>query len=142
VTAVAIVSWNTRDLLRTCLTRAAAQSPSEIVVVDNGSVDGSAEMVRAEFPAVRLELLAENPGYGAAANHAMGLTESAYALLLNPDALLCPGAIAALTRYLDDHPRAGLVGPRLLNADGSLQRSCHAFPRPWAPPLRRRASTW
>jgi GT2 family glycosyltransferase len=139
VTAVAIVSWNTRDLLRTCLLHAASESPTEIVVVDNGSVDGSVEMVRAEFPAARLEVLAENPGYGAAANHAMAITASTYLLLLNPDAFLRPGALAAVSRYLDEHPRAGVVGPRLLNADGSLQRSCHGFPRPWAPPLRRRA---
>jgi GT2 family glycosyltransferase len=137
--AVAIVSWNTRDLLRTCLTGAAGESPSEIVVVDNGSTDGSVDMVRTEFPAVRLEVLADNPGYGAAANHAMAVSTSTYLLLLNPDALVRPGALAALSRYLDQHPGAGVVGPRLLNADGTLQRSCHGFPRPWAPPLRRRA---
>jgi GT2 family glycosyltransferase len=137
MTAVAIVSWNTRDLLRTCLARAAGERPSEVVVVDNGSIDGSVEMVRAEFPAVRLELLPDNPGYGAAANRAFATTASNYVLLLNPDAFLCPGALAALVRHLDAHSQAGVVGPRLLNADGSLQRSCHAFPRPWAPAFRR-----
>ncbi len=137
MTAVAIVSWNTRDLLRTCLARAAEQSPADLVVVDNGSIDGSAEMVRAEFPAARLEVLPENPGYGAAANRALAMTESNYLVLLNPDAFLSPGALAALSHHLDEHPRAGVVGPRLLNVDGSLQRSCHPFPRPWAPPLRR-----
>jgi GT2 family glycosyltransferase len=137
MTAVAIVSWNTRDLLRTCLARAGGERPSEVVVVDNGSIDGSVEMVRAEFPAVRLELLPDNPGYGAAANRAFATTASNYVVLLNPDALLRPGALAALTRHLDTHPQVAVVGPRLLNADGSLQRSCHGFPRPWAPAFRR-----
>ena len=138
MTAVAVVSWNTRDLLRRCLSPAAAESPRELVVVDNGSVDGSVEMVRAEFPTLRLDVLAGNPGYGTAANRAMAATRSEYVLLLNPDALVRPGALAAVSRHLDAHPRAGLVGPRLLNGDGTLQRSCHGFPRPWAPPLRRR----
>src|SRR5207249_1100336 len=125
VTAVVIVSWNTRDLLRTCLLRAAAELPAELVVVDNGSVDGSVEMVRAEFPEVRLQVLPENPGYGAAANRGCAATESEYVVLLNADAFLRPGALAGLTRHLQEHPRAGVAGPRLVNADGTLQRSCH-----------------
>jgi GT2 family glycosyltransferase len=137
MTAVVIVSWNTRDLLRTCLLRAAGELPTELVVVDNGSVDGSVEMVRAEFPQVRLQVLPENPGYGAAANRGFALTESEYVVLLNPDAFFRPGALGGLSRHLDEHPQAGIVGPRLLSPDGTLQRSCHAFPRPWAPALRR-----
>jgi GT2 family glycosyltransferase len=135
--AVAIVNWNTRDLLRDCLRSLAEQGALDIVVVDNGSTDGSPEMVRAEFPHVILEIDHTNPGYGAAANRACARCRGEYILVLNSDTVLRPGSIAALTAYLDAHPKAGIVGPRLLNPDGSLQRSCFPFPGPWVPLFKR-----
>jgi len=128
-TAVAIVSYNTREHLRACLNSVAPEGPAETVVVDNGSTDGSVEMVREEYPEVVL-IQAENRGYGAAANRAFAATSAPYVLLLNTDTLLRPGALAALVEYLGDNPRAGVVGPRLLNPDGSLQPSCFPFPSP------------
>jgi hypothetical protein len=136
--AVAVISWNTRELLRRCLATAVAESPGEVVVVDNGSSDGSVEMVRAEFPSVRLEVLPGNPGYGAAANIAFSRCDAEYLLLLNSDTELGSGTLAALIAHLDRCPRAGIAGPRLLNPDRSLQKSTFPFPSPLVPLFKRR----
>jgi N-acetylglucosaminyl-diphospho-decaprenol L-rhamnosyltransferase len=125
--AVAVVSYNTRDDLRACLASVDAEAPAEVVVADNGSTDGSAAMVRSEFPEVRLLVDEGNPGYGTAANRVVAATASPYVLLLNADTRLTPGALRALAVYLDEHPRAGLAGPRLVNPDGTLQVSCFPF---------------
>jgi hypothetical protein len=150
--AVAVISFNTRDILRDCLGTVMAESPDEVVVVDNGSTDGSIAMAQREFPTARLVVEANNPGYGAASNRAVAECSAPYVLLLNGDTLLGPGTLRALRDYMEAHPRAGMAGPRLVNADGSLQPSCFAFPsatflvvehtslRPlvgWIPPMRR-----
>jgi len=137
--AVAIVNWNTRDLLRTCLAAVSAEEPVQLVVADNGSHDGSIEMVRQEFPLVTLIVNPENPGYGAAANRAIARCEAEYVLLLNSDTQLRPGALRALQDYLDRHGRAAIVGPRLLHRDGTLQKSCYPFPGPLRPLTRSKA---
>ena len=126
--AVAVISFNTRDILRDCLTSVLAESPTELVVVDNGSTDGSIEMVRQAFPSARLVVEASNPGYGAASNRAVSECSSSYVFLLNSDTVLPPGTLDAMRGYMERHPRAGMAGPRLVNADGSLQPSCFAFP--------------
>jgi hypothetical protein len=125
--AVAVVSFNTRDLLRGLLQSVRSEAPVETVVVDNGSTDGTAEMIRHEFPEVRLIVDASNPGYGAAANQGVAATSAPYVLLLNGDTRLSPGALAALADHLDRHPRAGLAGPRLVDAAGRPQPSCFPF---------------
>ena len=129
--AVAVINWNTRDLLRTCLQSALTDGAQEVVVIDNGSYDGSIDMMRREFPSVRLKVLPSNPGYGAASNIAFRLCTAEYVLLLNSDTQIRPGALAALTRALDDQPQVGIIGPRLENPDGSLQRSVFPFPSPF-----------
>ena len=126
--AVVVVNYNTRNFLRACLASVAAESPDEVVVVDNGSTDGSVEMVRSEFPAVRLVEDPGNPGYGAASNRGISACEAPYVLLINSDTLLRAGTLQALRDYMDRHPRAGSAGPRLVHADGSPHRSCYAFP--------------
>lgn len=126
--AIAIISYNTREILRACLETVVKDRPREIVVVDNGSSDGSVQMIQERFPGVRVEVDASNPGYGAAANRAVAACSAPYILLLNSDTLVPPGAIDALVEYANGNPRAGMVGPRLLNVDGSLQPSCFAFP--------------
>ena len=135
--AVAIINWNTRDLLRSCLTTCVAERPDELVVVDNGSYDGSIDMVRREFPGVRLKVLPSNPGYGAASNIAFRLCRAPYVLLLNSDTEVRPGALAALTQALDERPHTGVIGPKLENPDGSLQRSVFPFPSPYISFLKR-----
>jgi N-acetylglucosaminyl-diphospho-decaprenol L-rhamnosyltransferase len=128
--AVAIVNFNTRGYLQACLATVQAESPREIVVVDHASTDRSAEMVRAEFPQVVLLAKSTNPGYGVGANEAIASCTCPYVLLLNSDTLLPPGTLRALSTYLDRHPQAALVGPRLVNPDGTLRPSCYAFPGP------------
>ena len=130
--AVAIVNWNTRDLLRGCLRSVLADAPGEVVVVDTGSTDGSVEMVRDEFPGVRLVTLPHNPGYGAGCNAGVRASGAEYVLVLNSDTRVTPGSIARLAGSLGASPRAGVVGPRLLNPDGSPQRSIYPFPGPVA----------
>src|SRR5438093_11267447 len=128
--AVAIVNHNTRDHLRECLATVQLEGPPELVVIDNASWDGSAEMVRAQYPSVTLRANKKNLGYGAAANQAFVSCAARYVLLLNSDTLLQPGALAALSGYLALHPRAAVVGPRLVDPDGTLQASCYPFPTP------------
>jgi GT2 family glycosyltransferase len=125
--AVAIVSFNAREYLERCLASVRAEAPSQTLVVDNGSTDGSIELVQSRHPWAELDVAPANRGYGAAANRALGRSAAPYVLLLNSDTILAPGALEALARYLDAHPRVAVVGPRLRNPDGSLQASCHPF---------------
>lgn len=138
---VVIVNWNVRDLLRACLRSLFADleragTAAQVWVVDNASGDGSAEMVAADFPQVRLVASGENLGFAAGNNLALqvilntphGPHDTPYVWLLNPDTEVLPGATAALLAALEGHPRAGVVGARLLNPDGSLQQSAFRFP--------------
>ncbi len=124
VTAV-IVSYNTRDDLRRCLSslRDHAELPCRMVVVDNASADGSADMVQAEFPEARLIRNRENVGFSRANNQGLREAAGPYVLVLNSDAALIPGALPALVALLDARPRVGALGPRTLNPDGSVQVS-------------------
>jgi GT2 family glycosyltransferase len=126
--AVVIVNYNTRELLRNCLATVQAENPSEVVVVDNASSDQSVAMVQAEYPWVLLHPNRSNIGYGAAANQGIASCTAKYVLLLNSDTLLPAGALNALTSYLDGNMRVAIVGPRLVNSDGTLQASCYPFP--------------
>ncbi|MEO7965740.1 MAG: glycosyltransferase family 2 protein [Gemmatimonadaceae bacterium] len=137
--AVTIVNYNTVGFLRDCLVTVRAAGADEIVMKDNGSTDGSVEMVEREFPEVRVLDSRDNPGYGAASNRAIAACDAPYVLLLNSDTLLARDTLAVLADHLDAHPLAAIVGPRLHNTDGTLQRSAHGFPRPatWRPIVRR-----
>ena len=139
---IVIVNWNTRDLLRDCL-RSIEQSKDvsyRVVVVDNASDDGSAEMVRTEFPHVALIANANNCGYPAANNQGLRMlgferdgSDDAprYALALNPDTLLPPDALREMVAYMDADPRVGAAGPKLVLPDGSLDLACRrSFPTP------------
>lgn len=128
--AVAIVNYNTREHLEACLATVVAERPWEVIVVDNGSSDDSVAMVRDEYPSVELIANENNLGYGAAANQAIRASSADYVLLLNSDTKVQPGALQALSRYLDRHRRVAVVGPRIANPDGSLQPSCYPFPSP------------
>jgi N-acetylglucosaminyl-diphospho-decaprenol L-rhamnosyltransferase len=128
--AICIVNYNTCDQLRSCLESVSGEDGKEIIVIDNCSSDGSQEMVQAEFPTVLLKELEYNIGYGAAADLGISLSTSPYILLLNSDTLLQSGALDRLSEYLDENPKAGIVGPRLINQNGSLQPSCFPMPSP------------
>jgi GT2 family glycosyltransferase len=126
--AVVIVNYNTREYLRECLAAVLRQATDQVIVVDNASSDGSAEMVRACYPSVQLHENVYNRGYGAAANQAISSCTADCVLLLNSDTVVHTGTLHALTTYLDQYPEVAIVGPRLLNPDGTLQPSCYPFP--------------
>jgi N-acetylglucosaminyl-diphospho-decaprenol L-rhamnosyltransferase len=132
---VIVVSWNTRERLERCLAALsleAARGAVEIVVVDNGSNDGSQAMVTERFPGVRLIQNRDNLGYGRAVNIGVKAGTGRSLLILNSDCELAPGALALMLERLDREPTAGGLFCKLLNPDGSLQPSVHErFPSPW-----------
>ena len=129
--SVVIPSWNTRELLRTCLrTLAAADKPStEVIVVENGSEDGSGDMVAEEFPDVILERNAQNEGFAKGCNQGMRLARGRYVFLLNTDTEVRPDALRRLHDFLETHPDHGAVAPRLIHPDGRTQPTVMSFPR-------------
>jgi N-acetylglucosaminyl-diphospho-decaprenol L-rhamnosyltransferase len=129
--SVIIVNWNVRDLLRRCLHSILANLPAcqlEIIVVDNGSTDGSPEMVRTEFPQVHLLANPDNRGFTGANNQGLAVARGRYVLLLNPDTEVVGDALETLVAFADVHPDVGVVGPQLLNPDGTVQSSRRRFP--------------
>jgi GT2 family glycosyltransferase len=127
VLSVIVVNWNVRELLRDCLRAVIEQvqlprDAWELIVVDNASHDGSAGMVRRDFPIARLIENRDNVGFARANNQAFATARGRYALLLNPDAIVLDGAVRELIATLDTRPEVAIVGGRLLNADGSPQR--------------------
>lgn len=132
--SVSIVNTNNRDLLVQCLDsicRTIGQLSYEIWVVDNCSTDGSVEAVRARFPQVRIIENTDRLGYPTSHNRALQHCQGRHVLVLNEDMLVLPGALETMVAFMEAHPDAGMVGCRLLNADGSLQPSCRAFPNLW-----------
>jgi N-acetylglucosaminyl-diphospho-decaprenol L-rhamnosyltransferase len=124
--SIVIVSWNTCDLLRDCL-RALEQHPAhgriaETIVVDNGSRDGTAEMVRDEWPSVHLIENTENAGYTRANNQAIRSSRGEYIVLINADASVQAGCLDTMLSAMDADERIGAVGPRLVYGDGRWQR--------------------
>jgi GT2 family glycosyltransferase len=138
--SVILVNWNTRDLLAGCLrslreVKAAfgrAGRQLEVIVVDNASADGSAAMVAARFPEVRLIANPENRNYAAGSNQALEVAQGDWLLLLNPDTEVPAAAPLALLRFLEERPRAGAVAPALAHPDGRVQASIRGFPTPAA----------
>lgn len=129
--SIVILSWNVRDLLRQCLASVFAhQSPlaAEVIVVDNASSDDSPAMVRAEFPQVKLIVNAVNRGYTGGNNDGIAAAAGRYVLILNPDTQVVGDALATLVNYADAHPEAGVIGPQLVNPDGTIQSSRRRFP--------------
>jgi len=129
--SVIIVTRNTRDLtlaaVRSVLERRDGLSV-EVTVVDNGSTDGTADALRTEFPGIRCLRSETNLGFAKAVNRAARESNGDFPLLLNSDAVLRPGALAAAVEWMRAHPRCGVTGAQLLNADGSRQNSIANFP--------------
>jgi hypothetical protein len=128
--SVVIVSWNTRELTLEALGSflPARDLNVEVVVVDNASTDGSAGAIEAAFPDVRVVRNARNLGFAGGVNVGLRASRHPLVLLLNPDTRVLGDAIARLVDYADAHPVAGIVGPRVLNEDGSIQASRFLFP--------------
>lgn len=129
--SIIIVSWNVRDLLHQCLASiedGRCGLALETIVVDSASTDDSADMVAAEFPAVRLVLQGTNVGFARGNNLGLGLSSGRYALLLNPDTQLLGSALPDMVTYMDSHPAVGAMGPQLQYPDGRVQSSRRRFP--------------
>ncbi len=130
-----IVTYRARDLLRDCLHSLYQNThlSFEVIVVDNGSGDGVIEMLRQEFPEVRVVENRENAGYTRPMNQALRLGRGRYLLQLNPDTLVLPEAIDRMVAFMEQHLEAGICGPKVLNRDLTLQKPCRrGEPRPWA----------
>ncbi len=129
--SVCIVSWNVWEDLHTCLVSlfgGGNQASFEVIVVDNNSSDGTPAQLVAKFPQVRLIVNPDNRGFAAACNQAIAVSRGRYCFLLNPDTIVPPNGLDELVRFADDYPKAGVIGPRLVYPDGSLQYSCRRFP--------------
>ena len=130
--SIVIVNYNTRNLLRDCLCSVYASQGDfqyEVIVVDNCSPDGSVEMVQQEFPQAKLIASEINGGYAYANNLGLRLAQGDYVLLLNPDTVLPPTALRDMLAFMEEHPDAGVAGPKLVLADGSLDWACRrSFP--------------
>ncbi|MBW2039663.1 MAG: glycosyltransferase family 2 protein [Deltaproteobacteria bacterium] len=126
-----LVNWNTKGLTLEAL-RSIFNTVNgyefEVVVVDNGSEDGSPEAIREVFPQAQLILNSENYGFARATNQALAKTAGRYVFLLNSDARLKEGAVQAMVTFMEDNPDVGIAGGQLVNADGSRQNSIASFP--------------
>ena len=144
---VVVVGYHSRDLVLACLDSLADAGPGlrvTVTVADNGSADGTVEAVRARSDGARALDLGANLGFASANNAAMAVGDGRYVFVLNPDTVVTPGALATLVRFADDHPDAGVIAPRLRNADGTPQLTARSFPTPAAAVFGRRSplSRW
>jgi GT2 family glycosyltransferase len=132
--SVVIVAWNAKHYLELCLESLAEAPPRrsmEVIVVDNASADGTAEMVEARFPDVKLIRSNENLGFAKGNNVAIRQCSGRYIALVNPDVIVFPGCLDALADFLDQNPKVGNVGPRVFNPDMTQQSTCRRFPTLW-----------
>lgn len=128
--SIIIVNWNTIGELRDCLLSVEQEALDKIetIVVDNGSSDGSAGMVRKDFPWAQMIRNEENLGFSRANNQGIAASRGRYVLLLNSDCLVQKGALQGLVDFADENPDSGLFGPKILNLDGTIYFSCRRFP--------------
>lgn len=129
--SIVIVNWNTKKVLADCLNSIFKETKGlnfEVIVVDNASRDGSADMIKQDFPQVHLVSNSKNRGFAAANNQAMAVAGGRYILLLNSDTIVLGNCIAETISFADDNPTAAVVGCRVLNHDRTLQPTCFMFP--------------
>ena len=135
VLSIIIVSYNVREFLYQTINsvqRSLQRISSEIIVVDNASWDGSAAMVQKDFPEVNLISNTTNVGFAKANNLAIDESQGEYLIFLNPDTIVQEDTFQTLLDFFSQHPKAGVVGCKILNPDGSLQLSCRrSIPTPW-----------
>ncbi|MBF8247534.1 MAG: glycosyl transferase family 2 [Bacteroidetes bacterium] len=130
--SIVIPNWNGQKLIRDLLSSIQAHpppSPYEVIVVDNGSTDGSIALIEREFPEVHLIMNSSNLGYARANNQGYAASAGRFVLLLGNDTVMLDRSVERMVEYLDKHTDVGAVACRLLNPDGTLQGSCKRFPR-------------
>ena len=132
--SIVIVNWNTKDILLECLRSISAQDGNfkkEVIVVDNGSTDGSQDAVRTAFP--EAQIIENNTNLGFAKANNIGLLKSSgrYVCLVNSDVKMLDNSLPKLMNYMDQNLGIGIAGPKLLNPDLTLQNSCRKFPSLW-----------
>ncbi len=133
--SVVVVNYNAGPALEECLADLAAAAPAgglEVLVVDNASRDGSLDQARRRHPWARFIASPVNRGFAAGCNLGLAAATGRHLMLLNPDTRLAPGCLEAMCRFLDTHPRAGALGPRVLDPDGRVQLSARGAPGPGA----------
>ena len=133
--SIIIVNYNVKDYLANCISSlmsSAVDADVQIIVIDNDSFDGSVEMLKHEFPQVDIIAHQENVGFGKAVNAGIDRSKGDYILVLNPDTIVQENTLATLLNRMADRRDVGICGPKILNADGTLQLSCkRSFPTPW-----------
>jgi GT2 family glycosyltransferase len=129
--SILIVTWNSGRAIGACLESVLSHTrsvPAEVIVVDNGSADGTADLVGRNFPRVILIRNRSNIGYARAMNIGLKRASGGFVLLFNPDSLLLPGSAERMVAELKRDPGLGALGPQLLDSGGSIQPSCREFP--------------
>jgi GT2 family glycosyltransferase len=132
--SVIILSWNDSRYLEECLMSLPKPTGGrlrEIIVVDNASTDGTPEMAEKRFPYIKMIRNRENLGFPKGNNVGISAATGSYLCLLNSDVKLSAACLETLAKYMDEHQDIGIIGPRILNADGSHQSSCRSFPSLW-----------
>jgi GT2 family glycosyltransferase len=132
--SVIIVSWNARSYLLNCIQSILAQEgtePIEVIVVDNASTDGSPAAVSAQFPTVRVICNPDNYGFARANNIGIGATAAEHVFLINSDVVVGAGCFRRMVAYMEDHGEVGVLGPKIVGANGQVQRSCMGYPSLW-----------
>jgi GT2 family glycosyltransferase len=133
--SICLVALNAGDYLYSCLVSIQKTKPKssiEIIISDNHSTDGTIEMLAEEFPDIQLIRNPKNGGFAKPANLAIQASKGRYILLLNPDTVVHGNALDTMVDFLDTQPKVGIVGPKILNRDGSLQKQCRRSEgRPW-----------
>ena len=131
--SILIVNYNSGALTHSCLEslfKHELPTSTEVIVIDNASSDDSVGFLRSDWPEITVIANAHNRGLAAAVNQGLAEAKGEYVLLLNPDIIVFPGAVASLVTFMDSHPRAGIAGGQLLSPNGKLQHSAFRFYRP------------
>ena len=140
---ISIVNYNTKNLVKQCVKNITESKPSldyEIIIVDNDSNDHSAEFIEREilksYQCIKL-VKSANRGFGAGHNLALKNSKAKYAMIINADIVIIDDAIDKLYHFMESNPKCGIVGPKLIYPDLTIQPSCHRWPKFWTPLFRR-----
>lgn len=138
--SIIILAYNSKNLLKYCLKsikEADLSIDHEIIAADSASTDSTAEMMREKYPEIKLIIAPRNRGYAAGNNFGIRASSGEYVMILNPDIVVKKGEIEKMIKFMAEHAEIGMLGPKLINVDGSLQYSCRRFPKWWTPLARR-----